>query len=191
MRYTVFDVETPNSANNRMSAIGVVVLENEQIADRFYSLVQPDTHFDPFNMELTGITPEKVASAPNFAQLWPQILPLMEDAVLVAHNAQFDMAVLSKCLRAYGIDWKDTAKYICTCKMSGVCLPNLVNHRLDTLCGHYRIPLDHHRADSDALACAKLLMQMSQTIDRDHFLRNYDLRVGRTLPNHAARRNGK
>ena len=139
MRYTVFDVETPNSANNRMSAIGIVVLEDAQIVDRFYSLVQPDTHFDPFNMELTGITPEMVASAPNFARLWPQIRPFMEDAVLVAHNAQFDMAVLSKCLRAYEIEWKPMAEYICTCKMSGQCLPNLANHRLNTLCDYYRI----------------------------------------------------
>ena len=191
MRYTVFDVETPNSANNRMSAIGIVVLEDERVVDRFDSLVQPDTHFDPFNMELTGITPEKVTSAPNFVQLWPQIRPLMEDAVLVAHNAQFDMAVLSKCLRAYGIDWKDTVQYICTCKMSGVCLPRLANHRLDTLCGYYQIPLDHHQADSDAMACAELLMRMSPLVDRNGFLRNYDLRVGRTLPNHLVRRKSK
>ena len=191
MRYTVFDVETPNSANNRMSAIGIVVLKDERVVDRFDSLVQPDTHFDPFNMELTGITPKKVASAPNFAQLWPQIRPLMEDSVLVAHNAQFDMAVLSKCLRAYCIDWKDTAQYICTCKMSGVCLPKLANHRLDTLCDYYQIPLDHHQADSDAMACAELLVRMSTLVDRNGFLRNYDLRVGRTLPNHLVRRKSK
>lgn len=192
MRYTVFDVETPNSANNRMSAIGIVVLEDAQIVDRFYSLVQPDTHFDPFNMELTGITPEMVASAPNFARLWPQIRPFMEDAVLVAHNAQFDMAVLSKCLRAYGIEWKPMAEYICTCKMSGLCLPHLANHRLNTLCDYYRIPLDHHQADSDALACAKLLLWMAGQVDKNRFLRKYDLQTGRTLP--AGRmigRNGK
>lgn len=116
MRYTVFDVETPNYANNRMSAIGIVIMEDDRIVERFYSLVDPQARFDPFNIALTGITPEMVADAPSFDVLWPRIKKYMDDAVLVAHNAQFDMAVLSKCLRDYGIYWRDTAAYICTCK---------------------------------------------------------------------------
>ena len=57
MRYTVFDVETPNRANDRMSAIGIVVIEDDQIVDAFYSLVNPEVPFDDFNVALTGITP--------------------------------------------------------------------------------------------------------------------------------------
>lgn len=181
MRYTVFDVETPNYANNRMSAIGIVIMEDDRIVERFYSLVDPQTRFDPFNIALTGITPEMVADAPSFDVLWPRIKKYMDDAVLVAHNAQFDMAVLSKCLRDYGIYWRDTAAYICTCKMGRSCLPSLENHKLSTLSDYYGIELDHHQADSDALACARILQNLRNLGEEKQFLRQYDLLAGRTI----------
>ena len=182
MRYTVFDVETPNYANDRMSAIGIVVVEDDRIVTTFTSLVNPEARFDPFNIALTGITPEMTADAPTFGQLWPEIRPLMDNAVLVAHNAQFDMAVLSKCLRAYGIFWKKTASYICTCKMSRGCLPHLENHKLNTICDYYGWALDHHKADSDAQACAQILQRLAKLTDRQAYLRQYDLLTGKTLP---------
>lgn len=182
MRYTVFDVETPNVANNRMSAIGIVVMEDDQIRERFSSLIDPECHFDDFNVMLTGISPEMVEDAPIFAQLWPKIRPYFENSVLVAHNAQFDMAVLAKCLQHYGMVWKETAQYICTCRMGKQCLPMLQNHRLNTLCDYYGIDLMHHRADSDALACAEILRRLAKREDVRAHLRDYDMNAIRTLP---------
>ena len=40
-RYIAFDVETPNSVNDRMSAIGITVMERGRVVDEFYSLVNP------------------------------------------------------------------------------------------------------------------------------------------------------
>ena len=77
MRYIAFDVETPNRYNNRMSAIGISVIENGAVIESFYSLVDPETDFDAFNTWLTGIDEDKVRGAPNFAGLWPQIEPLL------------------------------------------------------------------------------------------------------------------
>ena len=57
-RYIAFDVETPNYANDRMSAIGITVVENGVIVDEIATLVNPESHFDYFNIQLTGITPE-------------------------------------------------------------------------------------------------------------------------------------
>ena len=182
MRYVAFDVETPNYANNRMSAIGIVVIEEGKITDRYFSLVQPEARFDDFNVALTGITPQMVRSAPTFAQLWPQIRPLMESGVLVAHNAPFDMAVLGKCLRDYGIFWREQAEYLCTCRLAKQALPNLYNHKLDTLCRYYRLELDHHQADSDALACAQLLLRLQKLTDPKTQMRQYNLCTLRTLP---------
>ena len=76
-RFVAFDVETPNRWNDRMSAIGITVLEDGEIVEEFYSLVDPEVHFDAFNVELTGISEESVWNAPNFAELWPQIEPLL------------------------------------------------------------------------------------------------------------------
>ena len=55
-RYVAFDVETPNRMNNRMSAIGISVIEDGKIADEYYSLVNPESQFDSFNTRLTGIS---------------------------------------------------------------------------------------------------------------------------------------
>ena len=64
-RYIAFDVETPNAANDRISASGITVVENGALSGGFYSLVNPETHFDSFNIELTGITPEAAARVPS------------------------------------------------------------------------------------------------------------------------------
>ena len=63
-RYIVFDVETPNRYNNRISAIGISVVENGTITEEHFSYVNPETFFDAFNTRLTGISERTVASAP-------------------------------------------------------------------------------------------------------------------------------
>ena len=175
MRYIVFDVETPNRANNRMSAIGITIIEDGIIADSFFSLVDPEVYFDRFNTQLTGISADTVQGAPNFAQLWEQIKNVMESGILVAHNAVFDMSVLKKCLHDYGIEWKNTAKYICTVQAGKKLLPGM-SHSLNVMCDHYGISLDHHKADSDSRACAEILLRyMESGADVNSFIRTYHL----------------
>ncbi|MBQ5809256.1 MAG: 3'-5' exonuclease, partial [Clostridia bacterium] len=156
--YIAFDVETPNSANDRMSAIGLTLIYNGKITDRFYTLINPETYFSPFNSELTGIYPEDVASAPTFPEVWAMIENAMSRGTLVAHNAPFDMSVLAKCLRDYGIKWKARVPYLCTCTLSKRTFRELSNHKLNTLCDCLDIRLEHHNAGSDADACANLLL---------------------------------
>lgn len=182
-RYVVFDVETPNARNDRMSAIGVAVVEGGEIVEELDTLVNPETYFHPFNVQLTGITPEMAERAPAFDELWPALEPLFNSGLLVAHNAPFDMGVLAKCLRAYCVDWRDTALYACTVQMGRRCYPRLPNHRLNTLCEYLSIPLDHHRAGSDSRACAQLLLNYIENgLDTAAFQREFDLRSMRTLP---------
>ena len=156
--YAVFDVETPNANSDRMSAIGITVIENGAISETFFSLVNPETHFDPFNTRLTGISAETVRGAPNFAALWPTIEPLLSRGILVAHNAVFDLGVLKQCLHAYGIVWKPRVPYLCTVQIGRRLLPGM-RHRLDVLSAYYGIDLDHHKADSDSRACAEILLR--------------------------------
>ncbi|MBR1780916.1 MAG: 3'-5' exonuclease [Oscillospiraceae bacterium] len=183
-RYIAFDVETPNSANDRMSAIGVAVVEGDVIVQEFYSLIDPECHFDYFNVALTGITPEAVQDAPTFPEVWETLEPLFSDGVLIAHNAPFDMSVLAKCLGWYGVAWRSVTHYACTCRMGRRCYPELPNHRLNTLCDYLDIPLDHHNAGSDSRACAQLLLHYRERgLEVERFLRAYDLRRRRTLTN--------
>ena len=181
-RYIAFDVETPNHANDRMSAIGVAVVEDGGVAETYDLLIDPQVPFDPFNVALTGITPALVAGKPTFPEAWEVLRPVFESGLLVAHNAQFDMSVLAKCLRDYGLFWRERVAYACTCQMSRRLLPQLPNHRLDTLCRSLGLALDHHRAGSDSEACGRILLHhLGAGASVTPFLRTYDLTGARTV----------
>ena len=174
-RYIAFDVETPNRWNHRMSAIGITMMENGAAADEFYSLINPETRFDPFNIQLTGISEASVRNAPTFPELWLKIQPLMSSGLLVAHNAVFDMSVLKKCLRDYGIRWRPSVPYLCTVQMGRRVLPGM-SHKLDALCDYYGIRLNHHHAGSDSRACGEILLRyIKNGADPAPFIRTYAL----------------
>ena len=174
-RYVAFDVETPNRYNNRMSAIGITVVADGQIVRTYYTPVDPETYFDYFNTRLTGLDEDAVRGAPTFPELWPQIAPIFESGLIVAHNAVFDLGVLKKCLRDYGIEWRRYTRYLCTVQMGRRVLPG-VGHRLNELCCYYGISLAHHHAGSDSRACAEILLQYIRSgADPGQFIRTYSL----------------
>ena len=172
-RYVAFDVETPNRFSDRMSAIGISVIEEGIITEEYYTLVNPETVFDYFNVQLTGISPQTVKDAPAFPEVWKKIEPVLSGGILVAHNAVFDMGVLKKCLNHYDIPWKKYAKYLCTVQMGRRVLPGM-SHKLNVLSDYYGIPLDHHVASSDASACAKIFLKYIESgADPKQFIRTY------------------
>ena len=161
-----------------MSAIGISVIEDGRITEEFFSYVDPETFFDPFNTQLTGISETTVAGAPTFPELWERIAPLLSSGILVAHNAVFDLGVLKKCLSAYGIPWKGSVRYCCTARMGRVLLPDM-QHRLNDMCDYYGIELDHHQADSDSHACAEILLRyFASGADERKFIRTYRMMDG-------------
>ena len=181
-RYLVFDVETPNSRNDRMSAIGLTMIEDGQVKRTHATLVDPETYFDDFNIALTGITPQAAGAAMTFPTLWAYVRPLFDSSVLVAHNAVFDMHVLAACLRDYGLAHKPFYPYMCTVRMGRRAYPRLPDHRLNTMCEALGIPLDHHQAGSDSRAAAFLLADyLKKGLDPAAFERQYDMRLMRTL----------
>lgn len=172
-RYIAFDVETPNRFNNRMSAIGITIIEDGMISRKLYSLINPETSFDYFNIQLTGISEEMVQDKPSFPQIWNKIEPIMSSGILVAHNAPFDMCVLKCCLQDYGIAWKKSAPYLCTVQIGRRVLPK-ISHKLNSMCDYYGIELDHHHAGSDSLACAKILLKYIESgADVTRFIKTY------------------
>lgn len=181
-RYILFDVETPNYRSDRMSALGITVVENNRIVEERYHLINPECRFDPFNIRLTGITPELVKNEPTFADLWPGLEPLFGSGLLMAHNAPFDMGVLAKCLSHYGILWQSEVQYACTCRMGRKLMPELPDHKLNTMCAHLGIGLNHHNAASDSHACARLLLHyLSAGASVEDYIRTYDLHLRRTV----------
>lgn len=171
--YTVFDVETPNAANDRMCSIGITTVDGGRITSSRNILVDPQCRFDPFNISIHGIYPEDVAGAETFPAVWAQLRPLFYNRVVVAHNACFDLGVLRKCLAFYGMT-AEPVWYLDTVRAARRVYPDLPNHKLNTLCDFLAIPLHHHDSGSDCRATAQLLLDMLQEgMNAERFLRPY------------------
>lgn len=157
-RFIAFDLEMPGQKELRISAIGLTVVENGEITDRYYHLVNPETEFDPFVIDLVGITPEMVENEPTFPEIWREIEDTMNSGILVAHGAPGDLRTLCACLDHYGIKWKDKINYLCTCDIGIAFYPHLEHYSLDYLCEHIGFELNHHNALSDSEGCARLII---------------------------------
>lgn len=101
--YIVLDLETPNKYCNSMSSIGIVVVEDGKVIDEIYSLINPEDHFDGFNIALTGIGPNDVENAPTFPEYWDEIKDLLYSNIIVGQNISFDLSVISKSLTRYNL----------------------------------------------------------------------------------------
>lgn len=111
--YIVLDLETPNRYANGACSIGIVIVEDGQVVDEKYSLINPETHFDKFNIAFTGIGPDDVADAPTFPEYYEEIKDLLSDNIIVGQNITFDLSVISKTLTRYNMPIP-TFNYFCT-----------------------------------------------------------------------------
>lgn len=161
--FTFIDVETPNFSNSAISSIGLIHINTDGEIIEKYTLVNPNQHFDTFNIELTGITPEMVKDAPVFKEVWNDIKEYFEDSILVAHNARFDLGVISKCLIREGLPIPNI-RYMCTVDLSRKYIPSK-SHKLNVLCDLLDIELIHHQADSDTKACMELFLYMNEKVE--------------------------
>ncbi len=150
--FTYFDVETPNRKNDRISSLGIIhVVDGITVHEGLY-FVNPEVPFDRFNIDLTGITPAMVKDKPTLGVLWPEIACYFTDAIIVAHNATFDLGVLTKTLVHYGFP-RPIFRYICTMDKARRNL-KFKRNSLDYLCATLGILMErHHEALSDARAC--------------------------------------
>lgn len=160
MRLTVIDFETANKNNQSACSVGIVVFQDGELIHEAVHLIKPHRlygYFDPFNISIHGITPEMVEDAPDFETVAQELIPWMDDAILAAHNAPFDMGVLRSLIDLYLIDFPDVL-VLDTVEVARRCYPRLENHKLNTVCGALEIPLNHHDALSDARGAALLVL---------------------------------
>lgn len=155
----MFDVETPNFNNDRICSIGIAIIEDGRVISNVNYLVNPECSFDYRNINIHGIRPEDVVSAPSFPEIWKMIREDFLSNLLVAHNAIFDLGVLKKTLYYYGFE-ESLVYYVDTLRIARVMLKDTLNHKLPTLCCYYDIELNHHDSGSDSNACAELLLNL-------------------------------
>lgn len=159
-RFVVFDIETTGFSpiNDNITEIGAVLIENCSIVDRFSTFVDPEMDISYTVQELTRITNETVKGAPKQEEALTKFMEFCKDAILVAHNADFDTGFISEKCKKYDIEYNH--EKIDTLLLSRVLLTKLKKFSLDKVCKELNIVLSgHHRAVNDAEATAKVFLK--------------------------------
>ncbi|MHC5309844.1 3'-5' exonuclease [Myroides sp. LJL116] len=159
--FVAIDFETANQHRTSVCSVGIVVVINKVITKEFYALIKPTPNFYSYwNTKVHGLTQEDTINALNFPEVWQQITPFIQGLPFVAHNSAFDKSCLNASLQAYGLSPVENP-FFCTYRSAKKALPNLINHKLNTVSSYFGFSsLNHHHALSDAQACAHIALQL-------------------------------
>lgn len=181
MDFIAIDFETANSNRDSPCEIGLVRVEGFEMVEKQSFLIRPkDNYFDPYNTFLHGISESTVENEPEFDEIYKLLRKDFESYPLIAHNASFDISVLRHTLNLYDIDYPET-NYSCTYQMSREVLKGLFSFKLDSICKYLGIELDHHRALSDAEACAEIAIRIfkdNEVTSFEAISQKFNLRIG-------------
>jgi DNA polymerase III subunit alpha, Gram-positive type len=160
--YVVFDIETTGLSiiKNKIIEIAGVKMQDGKEIGRFATFIQPHEKI-PYNItQLTNITDEMVADAPELEDELPKFIDFIGDSILVAHNARFDMGFIQANLKK--LDRPElTNTVLDTLELARMLFPSMKNHRLNTLTDKFKVSLDnHHRAIDDSIALGYVLFHL-------------------------------
>ena len=172
MKFVAIDFETATSSRNSACALGAVFFErndterNWHFGDTFHELIRPPGNvFDPWNTEIHGITPGMTEDADTFDDVWRRFENLLDEHVVLAHNASFDMSVARNSAEFHSFQMSPF-KYACTYRLAKAAFPTLFSYRLDVLSHHFGLDLQaHHHAGWDALASAQLAVKICEAVE--------------------------
>lgn len=163
-RYAVVDLEATNSSSDaKIIQIGIVIVEAGQIVETYETDINPYEKLDYHIRELTGITDQQLAIAPDFGQVAKEIYDLLDGTIFVAHNVSFDANLLAEALFFEGYDLHTPR--VDTVELAQLFFPTLDKYSLSNLAKELELDLEQaHTAISDATATARLLLKIQDKI---------------------------
>lgn len=159
------DLETTglDPRRNRIIEIGIV-LTSSGTTQKYHWFVDPGDALPPEIIRFTGITEADIAGAPHFSTIAEELLELLTDTVVVAHNARFDVGFLTESFAREGYSFRP--KQLCSVALSRALIPNLTRANLDAVLLSLQIPShDRHRALPDAEAVFDVVDVLSKHPD--------------------------
>ena len=168
--FIVFDLETTglNPASEEITEIAAVRVVEGEIRDSFQTYVNPHKPIPAEITELTGISDETVADAPDLDKAVPEFLAWAGEGQypLVAHNAGFDMGFLRTACQRLGIEREFTS--IDTLEMSRLMLPHMHKFKLNILAKELQVgPFEHHRASEDAAVLGRIYVKLLKRLKEE------------------------
>ncbi len=164
--FVVFDLETTGIGpkSNEIIEIGAVKVVDGAVGETFSEFVNPERPIPYHIQELTGIDDSMVAGAETIDAILPRFLSFCQGAVMVAHNASFDMGFIEQKAGDRGIETDFTV--IDTVSVARALLPDLKRYKLDTVAKKLGVSLEnHHRAVDDATATAEIFVKMLERLE--------------------------
>ena len=160
LNFAAIDFETANNERSSVCSVGIVVVRDGKIVDKFYSLIKPEPeYYNYWCSQVHGLSLDDTMEAPVFPDVWAQIEPMIEGLPLVAHNKAFDESCLKAVFRVYQMDYPDY-DFHCTCIASRKVWPE-GPHNLDIIAARCGYDLEnHHHALADAEACAAIALHI-------------------------------
>src|SRR5690606_36135449 len=162
-RIAVIDFETTGMSpaqGARPTEVGVALIEDGRIVDRYQSLMNAGAWVPPFIEQLTGISNAMVRAAPPVAEVMAEVAEFVGDAPLLAHNAAFDSRFWDAELGQIGR--RRSRDFACSLLLSRRLLPEAPSHSLGNLNRWAGLPDtgQAHRALVDAEMAANLTLHL-------------------------------
>jgi DNA polymerase-3 subunit epsilon len=188
MRFVAVDVETANADMASICSIGAAVFENGQLADEWYSLIDPRDYFDPVNVSIHGIREADVRGAPTYKDVASELARLFGQQVVVTHT-HFDRVAMHQASNRWATtppncSWLDSARVArrtwAECARSG--------YGLADVCKRIGYTFSHHNALEDAKASGHVMLAAMREsgLDLDAMLKRVlqpiDLSAGGSAP---------
>lgn len=167
--YVAIDLEMTGlqAKTERILEIGAVKVIDHVQTEQFRTFVNPHRRLSDAICQLTGITQEMVADAPEDREALRTLLDFVGDLTLVGHNIMFDYSFLKQCAANHRIHLEKTG--VDTLKISRVCLPELESKKLEAVCRHFHIQeKQEHRALADARMTAQLMEVLLDQFAESH-----------------------
>ena len=158
--FICLDLETTglNPKKDRIIEIGAVKVRNGTIIDTFSQLIDPRQTLEERVEQLTGISSKELAGKPTIQEILPKLQEFLGEDVLLGHQILFDYSFLKRAFTNEKISFERMG--VDTLKLARQFVTDCQSKKLETLCQHYEIEHQAHRALADALATVQLYQKL-------------------------------
>lgn len=165
MKIVAIDFETANETRASPCSIGLAWIEDGEVARVEHHYIRPwDMRFAPFNVAFHGIGPAHVQDAEEFPDVLERLRCGLDGALVLAHNASFDVSVIRRTCEHYAIV-PPRFDFLCTVQVARSVWPQLTSHKLNIVARHLGVAFRHHDAAGDAYACGQVALAAARQKD--------------------------
>lgn len=176
--FTIVDLETTGGSPffNRIIEVGLLRVEKGEVVENYQTLVNPEMPLPEYITKITGLMDADLKDAPVFSEVADELLKKFEDAIFVAHNAQFDYSFLKEEFERLGTNFN--VQQLCTVRLSRALFPEHKHHNLTAIIERFEFKCEsRHRAYDDAKVLWDFLQHLENTQDPEIFKKALEKQV--------------